>query len=453
MKSLSDHRNTARILLIQATCLCLFACSSLAGERTYPADAQQDFPNPERGLYIQFTSQAEADPLTLDALQPLRSDNMTLILRMYYLKTFRDRPLSETQLAMIRNDFAVIREAGVKCVLRFAYTQAIGEPDAPIDIVVQHMDQLTPILQNNADVIATVQAGFVGAWGEWHASTNNLAEPENAKQIVHKWLSALPTQRTVQLRTPRQKWMVFGHKNPLTPDTAFTGEPIARIGHHNDCFLSSDTDVGTYEDIDNEKHYLNLETRFVPMGGETCAKAAYSEPDNARKEMQDLHFSYLNLGYHPDVINAWGDNGYLDEVKRRLGYRLHLESINYDETTRPDGKLKAQLNLTNTGFAAPYNPRLVELILISNENGTEYKTTLPDDPRSWMPGVPITLNATLTIPASAKPGNYSLFLALPDPERALADRPEYAIRLTNPELWNATTGRHNLGITINITNE
>ncbi len=453
MANATIRRTTAWVLFAQTTCLCLLACTSLAAEKTYPADARHDIPNPERGLYTQFTSQAEADPLTLEGLQALQADNMTLILRMYYLKTFRGRALTEKQLNMIQNDFMLMREAGVKCVLRFAYSQAIGEPDAPIDIVLNHMDQLTPILRENADVIATVQSGFVGAWGEWHASTNDLAEPENANKIVHKWLDALPTTRTVQLRTPRQKWMVFGHKTPLDADTAFAGTPIARVGHHNDCFLSSDTDVGTYEDIDNEKKYLHLETRFVPMGGETCAKAAYSEPDNARKEMQSLHFSYLNLGYHPEVINTWRDNGYLDEVKRRLGYRLHLDSINYSDAAAPGGTVEVQLNITNTGFAAPYNPRAVELILVSNEDGTEYTTTLTDDPRTWLPDTPITINDSLNLPIGAKHGSYSLFLALPDPEPALSDRPEYAIQLANTDLWDPATGRHDLGVTINIISQ
>ena len=446
----SFRRIARRGLIAQTLCLCLAACTTLAGEKTYPADPQHEIANPERGLYTQYTSQAEADPLTLESLKPLREQNMTLILRMYYLKTFRDRPLSDAQLDMIKNDFTVMRAAGVKCVLRFAYSQAIGEPDAPVDIVLTHMNQLQPILQENADVIATVQSGFVGAWGEWHASTNDLAEPENAKQIVHQWLDTLPPQRTVQLRTPRQKWMVFGHKTPLQADTAFADTPEARVGHHNDCFLSSDTDVGTYEDIDNEKQYLHLETRFVPMGGETCAKAAFSEPDNARKEMEGLHFSYLNLGYHPDVINAWRDNGYLDEVKRRLGYRLHLKSINYRETATPGKTIEVHLSLTNTGFAAPFNPRDVKLILASEDGADEYETSLVNDPRTWLPGKPINLSTQLLVPADAKPGKYSLFFALPDPEPTLADRPEYAIQLANPGLWNPDTGRHNLGATINI---
>ena len=43
------------------------------------------------------------------------------------------------------------------------------------------------------------------------------------------------------------------------------------IGHHNDCFLASDTDFGTYVDVTTEYPYLEQDTTYVSMGGETCA--------------------------------------------------------------------------------------------------------------------------------------------------------------------------------------
>jgi len=439
--------------------LALTACAALLvgldapapTTKTYTPDDGTTFANPERGLYHQFTSQAEQDPLTLEAVEPtLDQDNLTLMLRMYYLKTFRDRPLSDKQLDMIRDDFGVIRRAGVKCILRFAYSQAIGEPDAPIDIVLGHMEQLAPIIRDNADVILTAQAGFVGAWGEGHASTNDLAEPENHNRIVQRWLDVLPATRTVQLRTPRKKWVFLGDKAAVTTDQAFTGTPIARLGHHNDCFISSETDVGTYEDIENEKAYLHAETAFVPMGGETCALTHFSEPDNARAEMQNLHFTYLNLGYHPEVFDKWRNDGFFMEVANRLGYRLSLESFTAPAAATPGGDLPVQLTLTNSGFASPCNPRSVQLILQHTGTSNESILLIDAEPRAWLPGEPIKITADLRLPDTLPPGEYKLLLALPDPEPTLRNDPAYAIRLANPGLWNAETGRHDLGATVNV---
>lgn len=437
---------------VLSAALLLGATAGHTAETSFAPDDGRDIANPERGLYLQFTSQAEADPLTHEMLAPLHEQNLTLMLRMYYLKTFRDRPLSDNQLKMVANDFAVMRDAGVKCVLRFAYSQAIGEPDAPIDVVLDHMEQLRPILAANADVIATTQAGFVGAWGEGHASTNDLAEPENHNRIVQRWLDILPETRTVQLRTPRKKWAFFDDKTPITEEQAFNGTPIARIGHHNDCFVSSDTDVGTYEDIENEKRYLSLETRFVPMGGETCALTKFSDPDNARAEMENLHFSYLNLGYHPEVLEKWRTDGFFKEVRNRLGYRLSLVSMTCPESAKPGGTLPITLTLTNTGFAAPFNPRNVQLILKNADGAHETAIPLQTDPRAWLPDEPIVIQENLQLPDGLSPGNYNVSLALPDPEPGLSGRPEFAIQLANPGLWDADTGRHDLGVSVRIGN-
>ncbi len=446
----SAHRRIRLLLILFGCLMCstaCFSCASLhAAEQTYAPDDKRDIANPERGLYIQFTSQAEQNPLELNAVKQLHDQNMTLILRMYYLKTFLDRPLSDKQLEMIRNDFAIMREAGVKCILRFAYSEEIGKPDAPIDVVLKHMEQLAPIIKDNADVILTAQGGFVGAWGEWHASTNDLAEPPNAKKIVNKWLDILPPNRTVQLRTPRQKWMILDSKEPITASQAFTDTPIARIGHHNDCFISSDTDVGTYEDIEKEKQYLGIETQFVPMGGETCAISKFSDTENARKEMENLHFTYLNLGYHPEVIKKWKNDGFFQEVKRRLGYRLSLQSFEYPPSTRPYGKINIGLTLENTGFAAPVNPRDVVLIMVNQQDKKEFSLKISCEPRRWLPGKPIRIEEELQLPRDMPSGIYKLYLTLPDP--ALADNPAYMIQLANPGIYDAKTGRHDLNATI-----
>lgn len=54
-----------------------------------------------------------------------------------------------------------MREAGVKCVLRFAYTSLETEPDAPGCLLFKHIsNQLKPYLAKNADVIAVCKRGY-----------------------------------------------------------------------------------------------------------------------------------------------------------------------------------------------------------------------------------------------------------------------------------------------------
>jgi hypothetical protein len=133
-----------------------------------------------------------------------------------------------------------------------------------------------------------------------------------------------------------------------------------------------------------------------------------------------------------------------------MGYRLSLVSFTHDEAVKPGDALDFTIELQNTGFAAPVNPRFMELILVSEDRQTEFVQTLPYDARTWLPGDPITYTDTFGVPGTAKPGVYKLFLRLPDPEPTLNDDPYYAIQLANPGLWDPATGRHDLGVTVTV---
>lgn len=420
-------------------------------EQTYaPSDAV--IANPERGLYVQFTLREPEDALPQDALADLRKGRITLILRLYYLNAFRERPIDDQLLATIADDFDKLRKAGLKCVLRFAYNERIGDPDASIDVVLHHLEQLKPILARNADVIAVAQAGFVGSWGEWHASTNGLHEPENAKRIISAWLDVLPAARFVQVRTPALKRMLVETDTALEEAQAYTPTSRARIAHHNDCFLASETDFGTYQaDIEEEKRYLALETRFGPMGGETCHVSPLTAENHARDELQRFHWSYLNRDYHPEVIGAWRESGFLGEIEKRLGYRIVLNRVKVRAQAPAGGNLDVQIDLENTGWAPPFNPREVEVVLRSRADGSRHHALIDTDPRRWMPGEAVRLATRLRLRNDMPQGAYDLLLWLPDPEPALRDRPAYAIRLANRGLWQDDSGMHDLGVAVEVT--
>lgn len=421
----------------------------------YTIDSATIFANPERGFYHhQETHSSGYDLLSQSQLASYRTEEgISLILRLFYLDGFRTSSISASYLDNMKTDFSRLRAAGLKAVVRFAYSD--DSSDASADRVLSHIAQLKPILVANADVIATVQVGLVGAWGEWYYTDHfgdegniSSAQWNSRKALVDALLAALPVTRSVQLRTPAFKQRFYG-SSALSATEAFTSTARARVGHHNDCFLASADDMGTYGSVSADKAYLGVENLYVPQGGETCATSAYSDWAHASADMQNLRYSYLNRDYLGAVYNSWGSSN-IDVARRKLGYRLALVDSSVQGSTRPGGEIALSLNLRNDGYAPPYNPRNVEITARAS-NGTVLVAKLAADPRRFVPGAVPRIDARLCVPAGTPEGTYSLSLSLPDPEPTLHDRPEYAVRLANTGLWDAASGGNSLKQTLTVS--
>lgn len=407
------------------------------------------FPNPERGFYKHTDN---TQPLSERELGQLRKDNISLAFRYFYLKEFRNAPLNAEALQNIENDLSAVRRAGLKAIIRFAYTSSSDEPDASLATILEHLDQLKPILQRNKDIIAVMQAGFIGSWGEWYYTMNNLNNPAARKSVLDKILEVLPPDRFVQVRTPKYKQDYVGTQKPLTAADAFGTKAIARVGHHNDCFMAGVDDYGTYVNVEADKNYLNAEGVYVPLGGETCPPQGV-DPANcakAQSEMRNLRWTYLNRDYYRGVNDNWAVQGCMEDIIRDMGYRLALQKGDYSEKHAPGSELLANIKIQNLGYAPPFNPRAVELILRQATGTATYVAKLTDDPRKWEPYKLAQLNVKAALPKDIAAGDYKLYLFLPDPESSLHDRPEYAIRLGNKDCWEESTGYNDLGVTIKI---
>jgi hypothetical protein len=126
-----------------------------------------------------------------------------------------------------------------------------------------------------------------------------------------------------------------------------------------------------------------------------------------------------------------------------------LETGTYPATASSGGSLPVSLTVHNDGYATPFNPRTLELVLRNTSTGTNYKLAMSSDPRRWTAGASTTVSQTLTLPASLPAGSYSLLLNLPDP--LLSTRPEYSIRLANQGTWDAASGMNSLLHTITVS--
>jgi Domain of unknown function (DUF4832)/Domain of unknown function (DUF4874) len=420
--------------------------------------------NPERGFFESTqTRSSKYTPVNLADLQCYRqNEGISLIHRDFYLENFVNSDISQQYLDMMQVDFDKIRQAGLKVIPRFAYSESAGlnltppYGDASKERILSHLNQLSNVLRKNSDVIAVMQAGFIGLWGEWWYSDHFQPDADwsDRADILYGILNVLPATRMVQLRTPRSKQNIFSDITPVDLVTAHKGSDRARTGHHNDCFVSSMSDGGTYVNTSTEYSYLEEETKWVPMGGETCDHNSLADRDPVRlecatalDELARFHWSFLNLDWYRPTLRKWLDDGCFSEIERRLGYQLMFLQGTYNDQIKPGDLFIFSLQLKNEGFSAPFNPRAVELIL-RRTDGSTYTFKLPNDPRFWQPGKIHTITDQIKIPMDFPAGNYEVLLNLPDPEPMLHQRPEYSIRLANENIWEAATGYNRLNHTL-----
>lgn len=410
--------------------------------------SDENFANPERGFYTPIEGWNEYGSLTASQLTSVKNEKQSLILRQYYIPKWTGSDLSSAFLTMFENDMKVLRQNGIKCVLRIAYSNNIGVADAPLNIVQRHLDQLAPYFAKYYDVIAFMQAGFIGAWGEWHSSTSGLDNTANRKAVLEKILSVLPKERMVQIRTPNYKCAIFNNYSPIQPANAFDQSNFSRTGHHNDCFLADNSDMGTYSDTTFERAYLAKDALYVPIGGETCGVSDFSGCPNTVYQMNRLHWTYVNSDYHASVLNGWTSNGCMPEIQRRLGYRFELMTGTYSDSAKQGSAISAALKLRNVGFASLYNLRDVEVILRSTTD--TFFVKLPVDARTWKSGDTTDVVFDLGLPLTMPSGDYSLSLNLPDPSPNLHYASAFSIRCANTGVWEAATGYNNLNAKVNI---
>jgi Domain of unknown function (DUF4832)/Domain of unknown function (DUF4874) len=476
--------------------------------------SNKDFPNPERGFYADSEYyQSSPNTLTTNQLKALIVEKasagyaVSLVHRSYFLPEFiNTKDLPNSFINTVRQDLQAARGAGLKVILRFAYrtialedcnglpaaeqpaciARANAEHDPTKQTILNHLENLRAVLSSNEDVIAYVDAGLLGTYGEWAYATDqglgsllsgfkdSLApDPQygysdgnvpnaNTKEIINKFLDVLPETRAIAIRTPEQRVMLLedsfdprvwnAKKTTITDETAFEASELARLGAHNDCFLASVDDFGTYyygnypgvdiaSQIQKEKEYLSANNLFVPMGGETCALneeiSSDKFPAYAKAELRKMHWSTLNTDYNQDVLTAMGAT--LTDAKKNLGYRFVLQNSSVPSKAVRNESINIKFTVKNQGYASPYNPRNLEVVFVKTgsapiRRNVVLKRSVNTDPRFWKPLEKENVTASVNAPTAA--GTYAVYLNLPDP--LLKDDARYSLRFANDNIWDSS---------------
>src|SRR6185312_7476744 len=200
-KSITGYRKTTVVFsIILLGFYCFSNCNKVkATEQNLPdgkvtyTESEDDFPNPERGFYRYSETHVDNyEPLDQQELKQWRTLQQasngnykvysTLVFRYFVMDGYTAKALPASFLENMKKDCAVARAAGVKLIARFTYTvkansgacseSFICPPygDAPVAKVVEHIAQLKSVFEENNDVIACYQAGFIGVWGEQYYS-------------------------------------------------------------------------------------------------------------------------------------------------------------------------------------------------------------------------------------------------------------------------------------------
>ncbi len=444
------------------------ATQSVWNEATF-TESSEVIRNPERGFWVFLTDNfANATEADLGWFQTTYPD-ITLGYAVVRLDAFRNQTLSQAFLDGLNTAFSRARARGIKLILRFAYNYPAGEAtpivdDAPLPRVLEHIAQLGPLVRANADVIYVWQAGFIGLWGEGHGSTNGLDSAASKAVIRDALLSELPPDRFLMWRYPPDQ--MAWDPSPGDEADAFGNTRKARMGMYNDCFMSSDTDVGTYSDNPTiratQRAYVAARSAIAPFGGETCNAAVASQQRRScsaiMSEGPQFHMSYLNRTYYNAFHAQWQSEGCFESITKNLGYRWVLNELAAPKVAIRSRILQASLSIKNVGWARLYNARSIVLQLVSraNPNAPAIIATTACDPRMLKPGETSDVLFQVTIPPDATTGVYDVFVAAPDAAPTIAQNGAYSIRFANAENvvaaqgWNAARGAFKTGATIEI---
>lgn len=365
-------------------------------------------------------------------------DNSTKLIQLYLYNTeYSGKDIPQSAMDNMQKCFDILRDSGYKCILRFAYNKGMHADNGWDDpaTIRRHMVQLRPLIEKNRGYISALQAGFIGAWGEWHSSTITNNDWDIRNDVVNFCLDVIPEPWPVQIRYIDEKDVIV-YNNPSQK---------YRVGIHDDFFTagSSVTDhnavPGPLYDYMTEgsKHYYV--SGEMPYEGDEYGLDVLIDLNKAMTILRDHHFTTFDITQnyelnfanwkiqkvYPALLEANGiayDEEYFKEgdkivnrsfysyVRDHLGYRYNVKAAAAEYES---GTVKASVSINNAGFAAMMVPHKVSLAVLDG-NGTEVASApINVNPMDWQPTIdPFEINGEVSCNLPA--GSYDVAIRIQD---------------------------------------
>ena len=442
--------------------------------RTYTASSAI-IANPERGFDQRQDTHFYSDNTGYDALstswlvQNRDNNKRTVVHRNFYMDKYRTWfSIESSYLNRIRTDLQTIRDANMKAIVRFSYTSNWNgnnnngpyNADPPLATVLNHISQLALIVNEFKDIIFGVEKGFIGVWGENFFTDNYASNNVPTNVTPSDWAERRQILEALLDATDENIWIFLRYVGLIDNmyDLLPAQDPrLARIGFHNDAFVSGWWDMGTFANYTSFKGRSEQQYRAYmktltdaghPIGGESAAyESGTSDWPNASSELQHFRYTTLNPQYYEQTIAAWGSN--VNEAARRLGYRLALTEATLPASGARNSSVDITLKINNTGYSQPVNARPVYLVFTHSQSGTQHRAQITYDVRNLQPAQTTTVTRSITLPPNS--GTWNMSLWLPDRATSLQSNPWYSIQLANNSTWNSTTGMNNLQASVTVS--
>lgn len=339
-----------------------------------------------------------------------------LALLQFNLRDWPNESLSEAALSQLDYILSAWASSDKQLILRFLYDwdgKASETEPADLSVIQTHMKQTAEIYNHYADHIFLLQGLYTGNYGEMHHSRHQSAEA--IASLASTLYEASDASIYLGVRTPNQ-WRTISKQT--------SGKLDKRLSLFNDGLLASSSDAGTYGDKErsSEIAFQNTLCRTVPNGGEVIISNPCNDFENAVSDFSQMHISYLNMDYDPDVLNKWkntpysgedifrGLNGY-DYMERHLGYRFVLRSSSFSFPSQASDHAILEISLENVGFSANYASFRHEITLCAKNSDTRF--TFPLD----YPVIPAGETAVLSLELPVRdmePDTYDIYLKTRD---------------------------------------
>ena len=149
---------------------------------------------------------SEIDPIDyLDSQIAYYKDYNVKLAQVYvYLNEYCKKPLDHMAFSQLENYFAEVKKRRMRIILRFAYEFDVNRKIGPTSkMIYEHQRQIGEwFLQNEKlirDTVLVLQAGMIGAWGEWHTAKHY----HNKKKILEGVCQMAPYFLSVQVRNQK----------------------------------------------------------------------------------------------------------------------------------------------------------------------------------------------------------------------------------------------------------